>query len=81
MNISELFFKKRCKNDEHKQLIQEQELMKKVIEEQQTLICELEELNKVLNRSLKECTAPQQMTKHLCDRIDLLKFKNMQEKK
>ena len=81
MNLSNLFFKKRSESERHKELLEEQRLMKKIIEEQQVLIGELEEVNKALTNSLREQECPEQVTKYLCQRIDMLKFKNMQETK
>ena len=53
--------------------------MKKIIEEQQVLIKELEQVNQTLATSLRQAACPEEITKHLCERIDMLKFKNMQE--
>tara|TARA_R100001079_G_scaffold69700_1_gene36680 strand:+ start:697 stop:942 length:246 start_codon:yes stop_codon:yes gene_type:complete len=81
MNLSRLFLKRRSKDEKHRELLEEQKLMKKIIEEQQVLIGELEEVNKTLANSLRQQECPEQVTKYLCERIDMLKFKNMQETK
>ena len=79
MNLSNLFFKKRSTSAKQRELLEEQELMKKIIEEQQVLIKELEQVNQTLATSLRQAACPEEITKHLCERIDMLKFKNMQE--
>jgi hypothetical protein len=81
MNLSNLFFKKRESVAKQRELLEEQELMKEIIEEQQDLIRELEQANQILTDNLKQVACPEEITKHLCERIDMLKFKNMQETK
>jgi len=79
MNFANLFFKNRSMHKRQEELLEEQELMKRIIEEQSVLIGELEKANQDLTNNLRQKECPEQVTKHLCERIDMLKFKNMQE--
>ena len=79
MNLANLFFKTRSVCARQEELLEEQKLMMKIIEEQSMLIGELEKANQDLSNNLRQKECPEQVTKHLCERIDMLRFKNMQE--
>ena len=79
MNLSSLFFNKRSANAKQEELLEERKLMKKIIEEQRVLIAELEMVNQNLTNSLRQRALPEEITKDWCERIDMLKFKNIQE--